>query len=190
VSSLSTPSDTINDERLRYPPPGAFDYEFGALDDLDNPLTKSYMDLVYSMFGEMSREQVLFMNLLWHLPGWFIRYTFEKGSDPALEKARENRNHVHRVASELIEQKRQEMLVGQSEKDVLSLLGASHQVSPPPLRRSTSLCSQSKRRPGRTFEITRRGDHRSGSDVYARRTRHGRKNCEQTRYPIRWGDVR
>ena len=26
---------------------GAFDYDFGALDDVDNPLTKSYMDLVY-----------------------------------------------------------------------------------------------------------------------------------------------
>jgi len=149
----------MSKNRLRYAPPGAFDYEFGALDNLDNPLTKSYMDLVYSMFGEMPRGQVLFMNLLWHLPGWLIRYTFENRSDPALKKARENRDHVHRVAKELIEQKRQEMLVGQSEKDVLSLLGASHQVSPPPLRRLTStwsLRSQSKRRTGRTFEIARR----------------------------------
>jgi len=149
----------MSENRLRYDPPGAFDYEFGALDDLDNPLTKSYMDLVYSMFGEMSRGQVLFMNLLWRLPGWFVRHTFETASDPALMKARENRDEVHRVARELIEQKRQEMLVGQSEKDVLSLLGASHQVSPPPLRRLTStwsLRSQGKRRTRRTFEITRR----------------------------------
>ena len=26
---------------------GAFDYDFGALDDADNPLTKSYADLMY-----------------------------------------------------------------------------------------------------------------------------------------------
>ena len=129
------------------------------MDNLDNPLTKSYMDLVYSMFGEMSSGQVLFMNLLWRLPGWLVRYTFETASDPALKKARENRDQVHRVARELIEQKRQEVAVGQSEKDVLSLLSASHQISPPQLRRLTStwsLRSQSKRRTGRTFEITRR----------------------------------
>jgi len=26
---------------------GAFEYDFGALDDADNPLTKSYMNLMY-----------------------------------------------------------------------------------------------------------------------------------------------
>ena len=26
---------------------GALDYDFGALDDMDNPFTKSYMNLVY-----------------------------------------------------------------------------------------------------------------------------------------------
>ena len=55
---------------------------------------------------------------------------FETGSDPALQKIRQNRVHAHRVARELIEQKRQEMVVGQSEKDILSLLGASHRVVP------------------------------------------------------------
>jgi len=135
---------------------GAFDYEFGALDDLDNPLTKSYTDLVYSTFGEVTRGQIVFMDICRHLPGWLVRYTFETGSGHILRKAKENRDHVHRVARELIEQKRQEMLVGQSEKDALSLLGASHRVSPPPLRRLTSLFSQSKRRPGCPFEITGR----------------------------------
>jgi hypothetical protein len=119
---------------LRYAPldspPGAFDYEFGALDNLDNPLTKSYTDLVYSTFGDMTRGQILFVGLSRHLPGWFIRYLFEMGPGPALQKVRENRDHAHRVARELIEQKRREMVVGQSEKDILSLLGVSHQVSP------------------------------------------------------------
>lgn len=55
---------------------------------------------------------------------------FETGSDPALQKARQNRVHAHRVARELIEQKRQEMVVGQSEKDILSLLGACHHIAP------------------------------------------------------------
>ena len=102
---------------------GAFDYEFGALDDLDNPLTKSYTDIVYSTFGTPSRGQLLFMNLCLFLPARVIRYMFEKGSDPGLRKARENRDLAHSVARELIQQKRQEMLVGQSEKDILSLLG-------------------------------------------------------------------
>ena len=112
-------------------PTGAFDYEFGALDNLDNPLTKSYTDLVYSTFGVMTRGQVLFMDLCRHLPGRLIRPIFEVGSGPVLQKIRENRDHAHRVARELIEQKRREMVVGQSGKDVLSLLGASHQVYHP-----------------------------------------------------------
>jgi len=110
-------------------PPGAFDYEFGALDDLDNPLTKSYTDLVYSTFGTPTSGQILFMSLCRYLPSVFIRYMFEKGSDPALQKIRQNRVHAHRVARELIEQKRQEIIVGQSEKDIMSLLGASHRVA-------------------------------------------------------------
>jgi len=114
-------------------PPGAFDYEFGALDNLDNPLTKSYTDLVYSTFGGTTKGQILFLNLCRHFPAWFIRYIFETGSDPSLQKIREHREHAHRVARELIEQKKREMAVGQSGKDVLSLLGAFHKVSPTPV---------------------------------------------------------
>lgn len=110
-------------------PSGAFDYEFAALDNLDNPLTKSYTDLVYSTFGTPTRGQILFMNLCEYFPSGFIRYVFETGSDPALQKVRQNRLHVRRVARDLIEQKRRDMAVGQSEKDVLSLLGVSHHAS-------------------------------------------------------------
>ena len=102
---------------------GAFDYDFGALDDLDNPLTKSYTDIVYATFGAPSRGQLLSMNLCRYIPARVIRYMLETGSDPGLQKARENRDLAHRVARELIQQKRRDMLVGQSEKDVLSLLG-------------------------------------------------------------------
>jgi hypothetical protein len=98
------------------------------LDNLDNPLTKSYTDIVYSTFGAPSRGQLLFMNLCRYLPARVIRYIFETGSDPGLQKARENRGHAHRVAKELIQQKREEMVVGRSEKDILSLLGACYQV--------------------------------------------------------------
>jgi len=77
---------------------------------------------VYSTFGAMTRGRMLVMNLYRRLPGWFVRYTFEMGSGAALQKAKENKDHVHRVARELIARKRQEMAVGQPEKDVLSLL--------------------------------------------------------------------
>ena len=129
MSFLSTSFDKINDEwPLTVSSLGAFDYEFGALDNLDNPLTKSYTNLVYSTFSDMTPGRFSRTNLFRHLPGWFIRSIFEMGSGPALQKARENREHAHRVARELIGQKRQEMAVGQSEKDVLSLLGESHRV--------------------------------------------------------------
>jgi hypothetical protein len=121
---------------LRYAPldspPGAFDYEFGALDNLDNPLTKSYTHLMYSTFGTLTRGRLFVLNLCQYLPSWSIQYIFEAGSGPAVQKIREHRDHAYRVGRELIEQKRREMVVGQSGKDVLSLLGASHQVSPLP----------------------------------------------------------
>jgi len=101
---------------------GAFDYEFGALDNHDNPLAKSYTGLLYSMFGTMTRGRIMFMNLCPYLPVRLIRYILEAGLGPALQRARANRAHAHRVARELIEQKRQEMTVGQSEKDIMSLL--------------------------------------------------------------------
>jgi hypothetical protein len=113
-------------------PSGAFDYEFGALDNLDNPLTRSYTGLIYSTFGTLTPGRLLFMNLCHYLPGWSIRCIFEAGSGPTAQKIRENRAQAHRVGMELIEQKRRQMVVGQSEKDVLSLLGVSHQVSPLP----------------------------------------------------------
>ena len=159
VSFFGTSFGHVNDGRLRCAPPGAFDYEFGALDDLDNPLTKSYTGLVYLTFGTMTRGRMLFMNLYRRLPGWLVRSTFQTASGGALQKAKENRDQVYHVGRELIEQKRQEVAVGQPEKDVLSLLGVSHQVSPPPSQRLTSgrsLRSQSKRRPGHPFEVTRR----------------------------------
>jgi hypothetical protein len=114
------------------PRPGAFDYEFGALDNLDNPLTKSYTHLLYSTFGTLTRGRIFALTLCKYLPSWSIKYIFEAGSGPTVQKIRENRDHAHRVGRELIEQKRREMVVGQSGKDVLSLLGASHQVSPLP----------------------------------------------------------
>jgi hypothetical protein len=121
---------------LRYAPlnssPGAFDYEFGALDNLDNPLTRSYTNLVYSTSATMTRQRFLVLNLCHYLPGWPIQHIFEVVSGPAAQKIRENRDHAHRVGRELIGQKRRELVVGQSEKDILSLLGASHQVSPLP----------------------------------------------------------
>jgi hypothetical protein len=111
-------------------PPGAFDYDFGALDNLDNPLTKSYTRLLDSTFGTLTRGQVLVMNLFQYLPDWSLQHIFGAESDPGAQGIRENRTHAHRVGRELIEQKRRQIVVGQPEKDVLSLLGASHQVSP------------------------------------------------------------
>ena len=36
---------------------GAFEYEFGALDDADNPLAKSYADLMYDHPSSPSEVQ-------------------------------------------------------------------------------------------------------------------------------------
>jgi hypothetical protein len=76
------------------------------------------------------------MNLCRYLPGWSVRHIFVAGLGPGIQKIRENRDHAHRVGRELIEQKRRQILVGQPEKDVLSLLGASHYVSLTPVAKT------------------------------------------------------
>ena len=141
MSTLGVYFNKTTDREL---PTGAFDYEFGALDNLDNPLTKSYTDLVYSTFGTPTHGQILFMNLCRYFPSSVIRYVLETGSDPALQKARQNRVHAHRVARELIEQKRREMAVGHSEKDILSLLGVSRIISAAVARVDIEAASQSR----------------------------------------------
>ena len=125
---------------------GAFEYDFGALDDADNPLTNSYMNLMYdanfrrrrskvpltlpsspfsfTSFGNPSRSLLLIMSIMGWFPG-LITWMFNNSNDPGMQKLRRNKDEAHRVARKLLDSKRQELKDGTPRKDILSLLGLS-----------------------------------------------------------------
>ena len=124
----------------------AFEYEFGALDRLDNPITDTYLNLVYvsllhhppcflvdtesthrnSAFGtKPPLSQMFISDVAQYFPYGVISWLFEKDKGPGSIKMRENRKQTHAVARSLIDAKRENMRNGDQGKDVLSLLSES-----------------------------------------------------------------
>jgi hypothetical protein len=119
----------------------AFEYEFGALERLDNPVTETYLNLMYvsglvhhafSNLGRTYRDsalgtkmppvQIFVADAGQYLPYGAVTWLFEKDDRPGSVKIRENRKQAHAVARKLIDAKRENILNGEQGKDVLSLL--------------------------------------------------------------------
>ncbi|KAF9787463.1 cytochrome P450 [Thelephora terrestris] len=100
-----------------------FEYEFGALDRLDNPITTTYLNLVNAAFGTKPPPVNLFVSdVAQYFPPGILSWLFERDQTPGPVKLRENRKQVHAVARTLIDAKREDMRNGDQGKDVLSLL--------------------------------------------------------------------
>ena len=126
---------------------GGFGYEFGALDDADNPLTKSYMDLMcahlssrfvvqrscyadpsalfasYMAFVNASRFFVFITSITRWFPG-LLTWLYNNSTRPGIKKFRWNKDEVHSVARKLLDSKRQELEDGTPGRDIMSLLGS------------------------------------------------------------------
>ena len=126
---------------------GAFDYDFGALDDSDNPLTKSYSDIMYNHLSLLSvvkgfrcanqlsrfpvlhpsgtpRLFILFASTARWFPG-LLTWIHDNSSHPGMQNLRHNKDEAHKVAWGLLDLKRQELGDGVTKRDVMSLLGLS-----------------------------------------------------------------
>lgn len=121
----------------------AFEYEFGALDQLDNPITNTFLNLMCeppvpyfpeipkwscrnSTFGtKPPLVQTFILDVAQYLPYGVITWFFEKNKEPGSIKLRENRKQVHAVARSLIDAKRENVRNGDQGKDILSLLSKS-----------------------------------------------------------------
>ena len=123
---------------------GAFDYDFGALDDTDNPLTKSYLNMMYgdvpspsvaqgsrcanalfpsyTAFGNPSRSRVFFVSMTRWFPG-LLTWIYRNSSSPAMQALRRNKAEAFSVARMLLDSKRQELEDGAPGRDIMSLLG-------------------------------------------------------------------
>ena len=63
------------------------------------------------------------MDVLKLAPKGFVTWMMERDKSPGMTRLRENRTYAREVAAKLIEDKRQELKNGTSQKDLLSLLG-------------------------------------------------------------------
>ena len=121
----------------------AFDYDFGALEDTDNKLTKSYTNLMceslssatklgmtvvfhsYAAFGSPSKGLMFILDSFKWAPAGSATWIFDRLNHPGMSNIRENRIYAHEVARKLIEEKRQELKNGTPGRDLLSSLGSS-----------------------------------------------------------------
>jgi len=113
---------------------GAFGYDFGALENTDNKFTKSYMGLAFGAFGMASKGRLFVMSALRWAPNGFIRWMVERDKRPGMVMARKNRGYAHEVAAKLIEEKKEELKNGASQRDLLSLLVKSSSALRPEWR--------------------------------------------------------
>ncbi|KAJ8083025.1 hypothetical protein PM082_008887 [Marasmius tenuissimus] len=106
-----------------------FDYNFGAMEDQDNRLSKAYHNLFADMFAAPSDSSLIVNSIAALLPIETMARLFEylSKSDPRLARGREAREVAREVARELVEEKSKEILdrQGKGIRDVMSLLGES-----------------------------------------------------------------
>jgi len=113
------------------------------VEDSDNKFTKSYSNLVYGSvppylkihrvdgfhsfgaFGRPTKKRVFIVDFLKWAPGGFLAWYSDRDNRPGMGQLRENKMYAREVAEKLIASKRQELKDGNSQRDVLSLLGSS-----------------------------------------------------------------
>ena len=79
----------------------------------------------FDAFGGLSKERLFVMDACKWAPKGSITWIFNRSKSPWMVRLQENRKCAHEVAAKLIEEKRQELKDGTSQKDLLSLLGLS-----------------------------------------------------------------
>ncbi|KAK0482217.1 cytochrome P450 [Armillaria novae-zelandiae] len=100
----------------------AFDCQFGALDDEDNPLVKVYCNLFFDLFGVMTKHAILSRSIMDHLPSKVVSFLMRKFPSGRLDHGLATNRLSTAIAKELIDQKFDALLEGKGRRDVMSLL--------------------------------------------------------------------
>ncbi|KAK0192529.1 cytochrome P450 [Armillaria mellea] len=100
----------------------AFDYQFGALDNSDNPLAKAYSNLFFDLFGVMTKRAILSLSIMDHLPSKVVSFLMRKFPSGRLDHALLTNKLSTAVTKELVNQKFDALLEGKGRRDVMSLL--------------------------------------------------------------------
>lgn len=99
----------------------AFDHDFGAVTESDDPLMKSYTHLM-TVFAAPSPGRLIFRGISRFVPPSWLTFLYEHASSPDIQRLRDNREQVHTFAARLIDFKRKAIEQGKGQKDIMSLL--------------------------------------------------------------------
>ncbi|TFK44496.1 cytochrome P450 [Crucibulum laeve] len=97
----------------------AFDYQFGALANLDNEFMKAYFGLMSDTLGSPSRSSIFMQTIL---PVWALQLMSKYSQRRNLVHARHTAKLADAVTRNLVESKAEALLQGKGNKDILSLL--------------------------------------------------------------------
>ncbi|EJF60674.1 cytochrome P450 [Dichomitus squalens] len=100
----------------------AFDYKLGVLGDDASELGKAYSNLIATIFSAPSSAKIFLQNVAHYVPMWIQEYVYDHLPGKGLDKARENRVAAHKVAHQLLEEKRSALAIGKAARDVMSIL--------------------------------------------------------------------
>ncbi|KAL4062012.1 cytochrome P450 [Scleroderma citrinum] len=102
----------------------AFGVHLGCLEDSDHILVRSYQNMIASVLGSPSVEQIFLLEASKHIPTWLLEYMFEHTSNSRCVRVRQMRDTIIGVAKDLIRGKAEDLLQGDGDHDddILGLL--------------------------------------------------------------------
>ncbi|SJL09876.1 uncharacterized protein ARMOST_13257 [Armillaria ostoyae] len=103
----------------------AFDYDFGALDDKDNTLTKIVSNIVFDTFGLPTNKAVLSLSVMDLLPFLLSRFITKSLPISRLAHAHKLNRLTGAVSKQLVKEKYDALIDGKSNKDIMIKANAS-----------------------------------------------------------------
>ncbi|KAF7289219.1 PseudoU-synth-2 domain-containing protein [Mycena indigotica] len=100
----------------------AFDYSFGAMDNVDNPVGTAYRNVLMKTFGTPSNSSLLSHGLIQYIPRLIREFVVDNIPSAGLEHVRHTTKVTTEVARDLVAAKSAALLEGKGSRDIMSLL--------------------------------------------------------------------
>ncbi|KAJ7111272.1 cytochrome P450 [Mycena epipterygia] len=100
----------------------AFDYQFGATDDAQNPLAVALSSIIPAVFSSPSKTKIFVAALMELLPTWMFQLFVSYAPLGGLRISRRVEQMAVGFAKELVDEKAEALMAGKGKRDIMSLL--------------------------------------------------------------------
>ncbi|KAJ6571321.1 cytochrome P450 [Mycena capillaripes] len=100
----------------------AFDYQFGAIHNSDDPISAAYASLAPKMLVLPSKKAIFIVAILEFLPPRLIRLFLNNAPFSGLKNTRRVNSMISAVAKALVDEKAKALIAGKGKRDIMSLL--------------------------------------------------------------------